>query len=192
MPLVRRRDAFDDLEWLFELKYDGFRALAFVTGGKTRLVSRNGHDFRRFDDLASELSLEVNADDAVLDGEIVKLDESGRPIFLDVMRRRGPFAFVAFDVLAANGKDVRRLELVDRKKILKAIAPKGSTSILSVQHVSGRGRELFAAVCAKDLEGIVAKRKRGLYDPNAPGSAWVKIKNPSYSQAEGRHELFER
>jgi ATP-dependent DNA ligase len=69
--------------------------------------------YRRFDDLASHLSLEVNADDAVLDGEIVKLDAAGRPVFLDVMRRRGPFCFVAFDLLAVNRQDLRNQPLAD-------------------------------------------------------------------------------
>src|SRR4029450_10876753 len=78
--------------WFFELKYDGFRALAYVDGGGAKLVSRRNLVYRRFDDLASQLSLEVNANDAVLDGEIVKLDDAGRPIFLDLMRRRGPLS----------------------------------------------------------------------------------------------------
>jgi ATP-dependent DNA ligase len=123
MPLERRREPFDHPEWIFELKYDGFRALAFVTGGGTKLVSRRELEYRRFDDLRSEITLEANADDPVLDGEIVKLDSEGRPIFIDLMRRRGPFVFVTFDCLAVNGRDVRRLPLLDRKKLLRAILP---------------------------------------------------------------------
>ena len=99
-----RREPFDHPDWLFELKWDGFRTLAHVTGGGSKLVSRNGNAFRGFPDLAAELALEVNADDAILDGEIVKLDADGRPQFHDLMRRRGPFALVAFDVLVVNGK----------------------------------------------------------------------------------------
>jgi bifunctional non-homologous end joining protein LigD len=127
----------------------------------------------------------------VLDGEIVKLDESGRLIFVDLMRRRGPFQFVAFDVLALNGKDVRPLELADRKSLLRSIMPKRSRSILCAQHVEGRGRDLFAAVCSQDLEGIIAKRRRSAYDPASPLALWAKIKNRDYSQAIDRHELFE-
>jgi bifunctional non-homologous end joining protein LigD len=73
MPLARAREPFDHPDWVFELKYDGFRALAFVNGGGTKLISRRSLEYRRFDDLRSEISLESNADDAVLDGEIVKL-----------------------------------------------------------------------------------------------------------------------
>ena len=82
MPLGRRPEPFDHPDWFFELKYDGFRALAYVDGGGAKLVSRRNLEYRRFEDLASQLSLEVNADDAVIDGEIVKLDETGRPVFL--------------------------------------------------------------------------------------------------------------
>jgi ATP-dependent DNA ligase len=89
IQLDRCRDAFDHPDWLFEPKYDGFRSLAFVIGGGTKLVSRRGLTNRhRFTGLGSAVTLEPNADDAVLDGEIVKLDDLG-----DLMRRRGPFAF---------------------------------------------------------------------------------------------------
>ena len=86
----------------------------------------------------------MNVDDAVLDGEIVKLDDDGRPQFYDLMRRRGPFALVAFDVLVVNGKDVRALSLVERKKLLRAVVPQHSGVVLYAQHVYGHGRELFA------------------------------------------------
>ena len=190
MPLVRRRDPFDDRDWLFELKWDGWRSLAYVNGGGTALVSRKGNRFRSFPDLASTMSLEVNADDAVLDGEIVKLDGNGRPVFVDLMRRLGLFTFVAFDVLVVNRRDVRKLGLTDRKKILRAIVPKESRSVLYAQHVKGRGRELFDLVCKQDLEGIVAKHRRSQYGVDEPRQ-WVKVKNVDYSQARDRHELFE-
>lgn len=192
MPLGQRREPFGHPDWFFELKYDGFRALAYVDGGGAKLVSRRNLQYRRFDDLASQLSLEVNADDVVLDGEIVKLDDAGRPIFLDLMRRRGPFCFVAFDLLAVNGRDVRNLSLVVRKRILREIVPKESRTILFAKHVARRGRELFAAVCEQDLEGVVAKWKDAPYNPAAVPLSWIKVKNPQYSQARDRHELFER
>jgi bifunctional non-homologous end joining protein LigD len=191
MPLTRAQAPFDHPDWVFELKYDGYRAIAFANGGGTKLVSRRGLEYRRFEDLRSEISLELNADDAVLDGEIVKLDPQGRPIFIDLMRRRGPFVFVAFDCLAVNGRDVRRLPLLDRKKLLRAILPRRSSVVLCAEHMRRRGRDLFKEVCRQDLEGIVAKRANGVYDPVAmPG--WLKIKNPEYSQSRDRHELFER
>jgi bifunctional non-homologous end joining protein LigD len=190
MPVVRRREAFDDRDWIFELKWDGWRSLAYVSGGVTTLISRNANRFRSFPDLASLLSLEVNADDAVLDGEIVKLDEAGRPQFFDLMRRRGPFSFVAFDVLVVNGTDVRRLPLLERKCLLRAIVPRRSSSVLYAQSIAGRGRELFAEICAHDLEGIVAKHRESTYGADEPRQ-WIKVKNVGYSQAVDRHALFE-
>src|SRR5687767_3242344 len=108
-----------------------------------------------------------------------------------LMRRHGPFAFVAFDVLEIDGRDVRRFPLIERKQLMRSIVPADGKATLYAQHVAGRGRELFAAVCAQDLEGIVAKRADGLYDIG-PLTTWTKIKNRAYSQAVDRHELFER
>jgi ATP-dependent DNA ligase len=98
------------------------------------------------------------------------------------MRRRRPFQFVAFDVLALNGKDVRKLELADRKKLLRAIVPTQSGAILFAQHVDGRGRDFFKAVCDRDFEGIIAKRKASPYDPASRSAMWLKINNRNYSE----------
>jgi ATP-dependent DNA ligase len=113
-------------------------------------------------------------------------------MFLDLMRRRGPFCFVAFDLLAVNGRDVRNLSLAVRKRILREIVPKQSRCILFAKHVPLRGRELYAAVCEQDLEGIVAKWKDAPYNPAALPFSWIKVRNPDYSQARDRHEFFER
>jgi ATP-dependent DNA ligase len=123
----------------------------------------------------------------------VKLNENGRPIFVDLMRRRGPFQFVAFDVLALNGKDVRRLELVERKRLLRWLQTAAKRSLPRPATCCARriALEPFGTM-AQDLEGIVAKRKRSAYDPVSPLAVWVKIKNAEYSQARDRHELFER
>ena len=133
----------------------------------------------------------MNGDDAILDGEIVKLDAEGRPQFYDLMRRRGPFALVAFAVLVVNGKDVRRVPLVERKKLLRAVVPQQSSAVLYAQHVQRNGGNLFAEVCRQDLDGIVAKHRAGRYGEDEP-KRWLKIKNPEYSQARDRAELFQR
>src|SRR5438552_12216336 len=156
MPLVQRREAFDDHRWIFEVKFDGFRALAYVLGGKPRLVSRNGLDYgERFEDLRDELELEVNADAAVLDGEICCFDGSGRPMFYDLMRRRGRPVFVAFDLLWLNGRDVRELTLTKRKSLLRAIVPERPPAIMYAQHAKRDGRALFHAVRQHALAGLV-------------------------------------
>src|SRR6185503_2734737 len=103
MQLVRRREPFDDPDWLFELKWDGFRALAYVDLKGVTLVSRTGHVYRQYDALRTSLRRELRIRSAVLDGEIVCLDAEGKPCFMPLMRRHGRPVFVAFDLLT-HGK----------------------------------------------------------------------------------------
>src|SRR5690242_12027701 len=109
MRLSRRLEPFDHDDWVFELKLDGFRALAYLENGTARLVSRNGNVFASFRDLAAQVAVNFRGDDAILDGEIVCLDENGCPQFEDLMFRRGELFFVAFDALQINGEDLRTL-----------------------------------------------------------------------------------
>jgi bifunctional non-homologous end joining protein LigD len=190
MPLARLHQPFDHPDWLFELKYDGFRALAHLEAGGVRLVSRNRNMFKSFPDLCAAVAARIKAESAVLDGEIVYLGGDGRPEFSSLMRRRTPQYFYAFDILCLDGKDLRRRPLVERKQILRTVVPMPPAPVLYADHFEERGVELFQAVCDMDLEGVVAKRKDGLYIPEE--TSWVKIKNPRYSQLEGRHELLEK
>jgi bifunctional non-homologous end joining protein LigD len=114
MPLGRRSEHFDGREWLFELKYDGFRVLAFVEFGRCTLYSRNGHPFASFRDLSLQIGNALIPRSAVIDGEIVCLDTKGKPQFYELMLRRGKPCFIAFDLLSTNGKDLRHERLVDR------------------------------------------------------------------------------
>jgi bifunctional non-homologous end joining protein LigD len=161
IPIIptARREAFDGPEWTFELKFDGFRAIADTVTG--RLVSKRGNRMHRFEALLGSLPA-----DCVLDGEIVALDEAGRPKFADLMFGRRPPLFVAFDVLAHRGEDLRPLPLSRRKAVLKRLAKGARRWIALADGVPGRGRRLFDLVAEMDLEGIVAKR---LADPYAPG-----------------------
>src|SRR4051794_14859075 len=121
MLLGRKTQAFTHPDWLFELKYDGFRALAFVEDGACRLVSRNGNTFKSFEALSLALPKQLRTRSAVLDGEIVCLDSDGRSNFADLFYRRKEPIFVAFDLLAADGEDKRSLPLVERKAALKRL-----------------------------------------------------------------------
>jgi bifunctional non-homologous end joining protein LigD len=187
MPLARLTEPFDHPDWLFEVKYDGFRALAY---GSVRLVSRNGNAFKSFPELCAVMAGCLEVETAVLDGEIVHLGQDGRPEFKSLMRRHAPQHFYTFDILWLNGKDLRTTPLVRRKQILRRAVPLQPARVLYADHFEEQGADLFRAICERDLEGIVAKRKDGLYTPEE--TSWVKIKNPRYSQAAGRHELFER
>ena len=189
MPLRQVREPFDHPDWLFELKY-GWRAFAYLERRGVTFVSRKGYVYgRRFDALAAAMRRELRARSAVLDGEIVCLDDEGRPCFMDLMRQRTEPAFVAFDVLTHGTIDCRGWPLMRRKMRLRSIVPVGASSVLYAEGIVGQGVALFDEACARDLEGIVAKRRGSLYDLREP---WLKIKNSGYSQQIGRHELFNR
>jgi bifunctional non-homologous end joining protein LigD len=107
--------------------------------------------------------------------------------------RRRECVFFAFDLLFLNGEDLRALPLIERKARLKKLLRRKHSRVLYVDHIEARGHEFFQKVCELDLEGIVTKRKHSQYRATErPSPYWIKIKNPKYSQAEGREELFER
>jgi bifunctional non-homologous end joining protein LigD len=191
MPLQKRPSPFNHPEWIFELKYDGFRALAYIEAGECRLFSRNGNQFKSFQSLSLALPLECRAKSAVLDGEIVCLDRKGHAQFEKLMFRRGEPRFVAFDCLYSEGENLRYLPLSERKHRLRGIVPDSRGRLLYCDHVEGMGEPLFQLACERDLEGIIAKRR---FDPYLlDGSAsWFKIRNPNYSQWIGREKLFNR
>jgi bifunctional non-homologous end joining protein LigD len=107
------------------------------------------------------------------------------------MFRRRPPCFIAFDVLAIDGDDVRGRPLLERKRLLRRVVRAGGP-VGYLPHVHGRGIELFREVCERDLEGVVAKLAGSAYRLAGQRSPWLKIKNMNYSQARGRHEFFER
>jgi bifunctional non-homologous end joining protein LigD len=127
--------------------------------------------------------------DAVIDGELVCLDAEGRSIFNELLFRRGSPTFYAFDLLYLNGRDLRQLQLLERKEKLRQLVEKsGLPDVVCGKYVEGRGVDLFNEVVRRNLEGVVAKRKTGTY---ATVSGWLKIKNPNYTQSERRYELFD-
>jgi bifunctional non-homologous end joining protein LigD len=195
MPLLSRPLPFDDANWLFEVKYDGFRALAVIQNGNAQLVSRNGHRFASFADLAMHIAAAVPSKQiTVLDGEIVCVDRKGRPQFRDLLFHRGDPCFFAFDLLFCDGKDRRREALMDRKQELRRLLSRvpADCRLKYVNHIDGAGTRLFQRVFKLDLEGIVAKQKYGPYITDRENSTWFKIRNREYSQMAGREKLFER
>jgi len=193
LELQQTDTAFDHPDWIFELKYDGFRALAQIERGACQLVSRNGNVFKRFDDLRQALPNDLKGVvDVVLDGEIVVLDESGASQFNELMRSRSATALAVFDVLWLNGEDLREMPLLERKRILHSVIRPKVTRVLYVDHVVHSGRALYREICRRNLEGVVAKPGVSPYRKVLGRSPWLKIKNPNYAQAEGRGDLFDR
>lgn len=192
MPLRRLPEPFDHPDWLYELKYDGFRSLAVIEKGACRLISRNANTFTSFRPLADALGAAQIAHSAVIDGELACVDDSGHPRFNDLLYRRAAPAFFAFDVVALNGKDLRNVPLIQRKQLLQGLVRGQCERLVYVDHVVGKGAWLFEQARKLDLEGIVCKHRDGRYVSDRETSSWIKVKNPDYSQIVGRDEHFER
>ena len=128
----------------------------------------------------------------MLDGEIVCVDDSGRPQFKNLRFRHGnPPCFFAFDLLT-YGKDLRTERLLDRKQELRRLLARACAPLKYTEYIDGHGTPLFQRVCELDLEGVVAKQKSAPYVTEREQSTWFKILNRKYSQKDGREELFER
>ena len=179
---------FNHRDYFFEIKWDGFRCLTRIEHGKCELVSRNDNEFKSFSSLNVAVAQELKNRSVVLDGEIVCLDNAGKPQFYDLLFKRREPRLCAFDLLWLDGEDLRYAPLAERKATLRGPL-REPDRLFYCDHVEQYGEALFELSCQKDLEGIVAKRK---YDPYLPGTRWLKIRNQNYSHWVGRHELFER
>jgi len=189
MRLRQVRDPFDHPDYLFELKHDGFRVVVYLQDGECKIVSRNQRNLG-FESLKKALA-KLPVQTAILDGEIVCLDGEGVSQFNELLSRKREPVFYAFDLLWFGSEDLRQMPLIERKKRLAQLVQAAKCPrLLYAQHVLQYGKDFFAEICARDLEGIVAKRKLGIYKDN--GNSWLKVKNRTYSQAEGRHELLTR
>ena len=168
-------------EWLYELKYDGYRILAYLEGSGVRLVSRNGHDYtKRFHDVAASL-LDLAAGRAmVLDGEMAVTDPSGKTDFQALQSflknpRAQNLTYIVFDLLALDGVDLRERPLIDRKETLESLMRDAPKNLHYSKHVVGRGKESFAAACEAGMEGIVGKKADSRYSGTRNGD-WIKLK----------------
>jgi bifunctional non-homologous end joining protein LigD len=172
--------------WLSEIKFDGYRLLAFLSGGKARVVSRNGVDWTdRLPGLAAAFA-GIGAREAVIDGEMVALDGAGRSDFSklkDILsaKRDAGIVFQAFDLLYRDGFDLRPCRLLDRKAALRELSDWRGLLRYS-DHVVGRAGELHQTACGRHIEGIICKRADAPYRPGR-GTTWLKVK------CEGREEF---
>jgi bifunctional non-homologous end joining protein LigD len=179
---------FDNDNWLFEVKWDGYRAIAEVDGERVRLYSRKNLPFEnRFDTIVT--SLGHLGHQAVLDGEVVVLDASGKPRFQLLQghqsTRRGTLVYEVFDLLYLDGHDLRKLPLTRRKELLKQLAQQfeGVPNIHYSEAVAGHGIAFYNAVSENGLEGVVAKDRRSRYLEGVRGSTWLKIKTLQQQEA---------
>ena len=202
--------AFDDPDWLFEIKWDGYRAVAFIEDERVRLVSRSQNDLTaQFSELGG-LPQSVRARRAILDGEIVALDNEGRPSFSLMQQRTGfqpgkrrlprregvPVIYYAFDLLYVDGFDLRRIALEPRKQLLQERI-ENSEVIHFSDHYAEKGLQLLEAARQRGLEGIVAKKRSSAYQEKRSND-WLKIKITQrqecvvggYTDPEGSREYF--
>jgi len=165
--------------WIHEIKLDGFRMGVFLDRGKVQIISRRGTDYtREFPETVNAVR-KLHAKQALLDGEIVVLDEHGVSRFELLQQiggsRRG-LAYFAFDLLSLDGEDLTRLPLEERKKRLKKLLGRGKGVIRYTTHTDAEGAEVFAKACALGAEGIISKLRDGSYRLGVRSSDWQKIK----------------
>jgi bifunctional non-homologous end joining protein LigD len=191
---------FSDPDWLFEIKWDGYRLQAIVDAGKVRTYTRKGLDGATyFPGLLTSPGSWISADQAILDGEVVALDENGAPDFSllqegisnlrtgtktapgaggngsEGRRPKATLVYEVFDLLYLDGRLLLNVPLENRKKLLRSVIREGGR-VRFASHVEGDGLAFYEAAEARGLEGIVAKHRRSRYESGRRSSAWLKIK----------------
>ncbi len=168
----------DGGEWLHETKYDGYRGLISVGGGKAKLYTRSGLDWSDKFPRLVEAAAALDVGSALIDGELVVLDKAGNPSFgalQDAIKTGHPDTlFFAFDLLALDGTDIKQLPNIERKEKLRPIIP-ADGPFRFAEHILGSGEQLLAAMCDAGLEGIVSKRADASYSGKRT-QAWLKVK----------------
>jgi bifunctional non-homologous end joining protein LigD len=172
------KEPFDHPDWIFEVKWDGYRAVAEIEDNAVSLYSRNGISFdKKFQPIV--VSLRKFGFDAVVDGEIVVVDDQGRPDFQMLQHYqdsgRGHLLYYVFDLLYFRGHDLTNLPLLRRKELLKKILPSASKVRFS-DHVSKEGVLFYSVVKEKGLEGIIAKHSQSVYEAGRRSRQWLKVK----------------
>jgi bifunctional non-homologous end joining protein LigD len=166
----------DDDRWAYELKFDGYRTLAFIDGSAVRVQSSNLHDVTVTYPELGELASGVHAATAILDGELAVLDAEGRPRFELMQRHLGEAVFHVFDVLHIDDHDTTELPYEDRRTLLAQLVEPGDNWVVPAHRV-GDGVALLEATMEQGLEGIIAKRLGSLYVPAKRSPNWRKVKN---------------
>jgi bifunctional non-homologous end joining protein LigD len=168
-------------DWVYEIKFNGWRALALKGGSQARLLSRSEKDFgAKFPAIMQSIA-DLDAADAVLDGEIVALDEKGRSSFqllqaYDIGQNRPPIFFYAFDILHLNGRDLKHQPLIERKSRLEKLLKNPPGVIRYSAALGNDAQVLLEQVRELGLEGVIGKRKNSTYEPGHRSGSWIKLK----------------
>jgi bifunctional non-homologous end joining protein LigD len=208
---------FDNKDWVFEVKWDGVRAVLLHNKAKeaiTEIQSRNGKNItHRYPEITKAIGTVVKSNESfVLDGEIVVLNKEGIPDFqmhqkrmnvesqreIEFLSNEIPATYFVFDILFINGRNVEELQLSDRRKILNSVIAEGSKRIRISEYIEEKGKALFKSVIERHLEGIVAKDKHSKYHQGIRSSAWLKIKGiltqdcivVGYTKGEGNRQDY--
>lgn len=171
----------EDDDWLYEVKYDGYRIVAYIEGNTVRLMTRGGNDYAdRFPAVARSLLDWAAGRAMVLDGEMTVTDDNGRTDFQALQsymrdKKDKSLTYIVFDILALDGEDLRSRPLIERKSILEKLLENAPKNLHYSAHVKGRGKECFVAACRANLEGVVGKRPDSVYSGTRNGD-WIKLK----------------
>src|ERR1700751_3202713 len=167
-------------DWLYELKFDGYRALAFKAGQEARLISRNRTNFDNDYPQLIDALTSLTARQATIDGEITALDVEGKSSFQilqsDGKAKQTPIVYYAFDLLFLDGTDLRSRSLIERRKLLATLLKNAPPNIRFSEELRGTREELLKVARKFQLEGLIVKRPDSLYEPGRRSGAWVKIK----------------
>jgi bifunctional non-homologous end joining protein LigD len=181
-------------EWCFEVKFDGYRAVTYLRSGNVRLLSRNGNDLtERFAPIAAEVVKAVKSPNAVLDGEVARVDDNGRTSFSELQQGVGTLVYFVFDLLELDGQPLLDEPLTERKKKLRKLLD-GRNRIVTYSEDFGDGDALFEVAQERGLEGVIAKRKTSTYKEGKRTHDWLKVKTENndefivvgYTRGEGR------
>lgn len=171
----------DGEDWLYELKYDGYRIVAYVEGNSVRLITRNNNDYtKRFYDIAVSLIDWAKGRAFVLDGEIAVTDKSGKTDFHALQNylknpKNKNLTYIVFDLLALDGVDLREQTLIHRKEMLENLMKDAPKNLYYSRYVRGFGKESFTAACESSMEGIIGKKADSIYS-GTRSDDWIKIK----------------
>ncbi len=174
---------FDSPDWLFEVKWDGYRVEAIVRDGTVKMLTRRGNDAARYFPGLLSPPTWINAETAIVDGEVVALDEEGVPHF-ELLQQRisgvtevaaAPVVYMAFDLLYLDGRSLLKVPLEDRKRLLKSVL-RAQPRVQFASHIEGEGKTFFEVAEKRELEGIIAKKRGSIYEPGRRVTTWLKLK----------------